>query len=61
MPDITMCKGYNCPKKEKCFRHKAVPTEYWQSYFAENPYDYEIDNCLYFIEILITDKVKKDD
>jgi hypothetical protein len=37
MPDITMCKGTDCPHKEKCYRFMAKPSEYWQSYFTEPP------------------------
>ena len=36
MPDITMCKGTNCPLKEKCYRFTAKADEY-QSYFNEIP------------------------
>jgi hypothetical protein len=36
MSDITMCKGTNCPLKEKCFRFTAKADEY-QSYFNESP------------------------
>jgi hypothetical protein len=32
MPDITMCKNEQCAEKEKCYRYKATPNEYWQSY-----------------------------
>lgn len=32
MPDITMCLNDDCPLKDKCYRHTAIPKEYWQSY-----------------------------
>lgn len=38
MADITMCRGENCPLKEKCYRYKAKPST-WQSYFVEVPYN----------------------
>lgn len=38
MPDITMCSGGNCPMKETCYRYKAKPSEFWQSYFTEIPF-----------------------
>jgi len=41
MPDITMCRGDDCPLKEQCYRYKAKPDEYLQSYFVTPPY---IDN-----------------
>ena len=51
MPDITMCKGENCPLKQTCYRYNAKPSDY-QSYFMEPP----VDNgkCEYFWR----DKVK---
>ena len=36
MPDITMCKGDNCPSKQTCYRFLATPSEY-QSYFYPTP------------------------
>lgn len=38
MPDITMCNGNGCPKKDSCYRFKAKPNELWQSYFMTAPY-----------------------
>lgn len=37
MADIAMCEDKNCPKKEKCYRYMAKPSEYWQSYFGNTP------------------------
>jgi len=37
MPDIAMCKGDNCPLKEKCYRFIARPSEYGQTWFTEPP------------------------
>ena len=37
MPDITMCKDEQCPKKEQCHRFTAKPDEYAQSYFMQTP------------------------
>ena len=39
MPDITMCLGTNCVIKEDCYRYKATPDEYLQSYFSEVPFN----------------------
>ena len=36
-PDITMCRGTNCPAKESCYRYTAKPSEFRQSYFMEPP------------------------
>ena len=38
MVDITKCSGYDCPKKNTCYRYKAKPSEIGQSYFMEKPY-----------------------
>jgi len=35
-PDITMCKGTDCPVKESCYRYIAKPNDY-QSWFTEPP------------------------
>jgi len=44
MPDITMCDGTGCPRKESCYRFTANPSEYLQSYF-ETPPVKEDGNC----------------
>ena len=33
MPDLTMCKGKDCEIKNSCYRIKAIPDNYLQSYF----------------------------
>ena len=37
MPDITMCKGEDCPMKETCYRFTANANEFMQSYFMNAP------------------------
>jgi hypothetical protein len=37
MPDITMCSGNYCPLAQTCYRYKATPSEYRQSYFTKPP------------------------
>lgn len=32
MPDITMCCNYYCPLKKQCYRYRAVPDQYRQSF-----------------------------
>jgi len=39
MPDITMCSGNNCELSSTCYRYKAEPSEYIQSYFCKPPND----------------------
>jgi len=56
MPDITMCKGDDCPRKFMCWRFTAKPSEFRQAYFQTPPY-YEPAlpstlrlHCDYFID-----------
>lgn len=51
MPDITMCNGGDCPLKETCYRYKATPSEFLQSYFVEVPYDEDKKECTYHWKI----------
>lgn len=37
MPDITMCKGGECPLKDHCYRYRAAPS-LRQSYFVNVPF-----------------------
>ena len=32
MPDISMCKNKDCPKRKDCYRFTAKPDEFAQSY-----------------------------
>ena len=48
MPDITMCSGNNCELAAICYRYKAEPTPYRQSYFITPPN--EGLECEYFWE-----------
>ena len=36
MSDITMCSGFGCDLKNKCYRHTANKS-FWQSWFMEVP------------------------
>ena len=47
MPDITMCNGTGCPRKDSCYRHTAVPSEYRQSFFMNPPLK-EDGSCEYY-------------
>lgn len=38
MPDITLCSGGKCPKKNKCYRFIATGDKMYQSYFVKPPY-----------------------
>lgn len=49
MPDITMCTDESCPKRNTCYRFRAIPDKYMQSYFLDSPRDG--DKCEYFMSI----------
>ena len=50
MPDITMCTGNGCSKKNTCYRFTAKPSQYMQSYFCEPPIDKD-GNCDAYWEV----------
>lgn len=35
MPDIAMCMNQECPLRERCYRFKAEPNPYRQSYLVD--------------------------
>ena len=43
MPDITKCKGTNCPVKEQCYRFTAEASEFMQSWFLDAPGEHHDD------------------
>ena len=45
MADITMCDGYECPKKQECYRYTAPVNAYRQAYFTFTPYDKDHASC----------------
>jgi len=49
MPDISMCLGRSCELKEICYRYKANPSKYMQTYFSIPPN--KGLECDYFWEI----------
>jgi hypothetical protein len=49
MPDITMCDGQGCELKSTCYRYKAEPSIYGQTYFTEAPI--EDEQCDYYWEV----------
>jgi hypothetical protein len=48
MPDITMCQGNNCELSSICYRYKAEPSKFRQSWFMDLPN--EGLECEYFWE-----------
>lgn len=49
MPDITMCRGDLCGRRETCYRFNATPNEFRQSYFVKVPLK-ESGDCEYYWE-----------
>ena len=39
MPDIIMCPGAGCNKKDTCYRHTATPTKPYQVQVQQAPED----------------------
>lgn len=67
MPDISMCTGDDCPSKDICYRHRAVPNELWQLWFTNPPWA-DPDNriviggdpvCIYFSRVHKSDRVRE--
>lgn len=55
MPDISMCDGHNCDKKDACYRYTATPSPFWQSYMqVKDP-----KNCLHFWEVRSKSEIKR--
>ena len=50
MPDISMCPGTACTKRNECYRYRATPSEYRQSFFTIAPMNSDGD-CEYFWSI----------
>jgi hypothetical protein len=49
MGDFTMCDGKNCDLATTCYRYKAEPSLYRQSYFVDAPI--ENGQCDYYWEV----------
>jgi hypothetical protein len=50
MSDITMCQNKDCPSCEQCFRFKAPPNPFVQSYAEMSPKEGGV-KCEYYLEI----------
>ncbi len=47
MPDITMCSGEHCKRRDKCYRHTAEKA-LRQSWFSKPPLNLKDGHCEYF-------------
>jgi hypothetical protein len=59
MPDISMCQNSRCPLNRNCYRYRATPLEYIQSYFVD--LEPQIDStgqasCEFYIECDVCDQ-----
>lgn len=57
MPDITLCTNKDCPIRSACYRYRAKPDKYWQSFAnftwkmtPEPDFDQPEPDCDYFWE-----------
>jgi len=53
-----MCKNTICPSRKECYRFRAIPNEYRQSYSQFKP-DKGDKKCDYFIGTIDSDKLTK--
>ena len=60
MPEITMCWGGDCPIKEDCYRFKAKPSPWQQSYFITPPWTGETCDHFWLDERWLKTKTKKE-
>ena len=59
MPDVTLCDNYKCPLRDMCYRYRAVPNKYWQSFSHFTPVTFPLGSgmttkCDHFWNIEIT-------
>lgn len=55
MPDITMCDNKKCELRVNCYRYRAIPNEYIQSYGSFNSENKK--DCEYYEPLKVGDKV----
>ncbi len=54
MPDISMCPNSDCPKSNECYRYRAIPNEYRQSYMRP---EFNENGCDHFWQIRDGDRL----
>lgn len=47
MPDISMCSNKNCKSRLECYRYRAYPSKFMQSYIVVEG-ETDKDKCRYF-------------
>lgn len=58
MPDIAMCFGVGCKDREQCYRFKAEPNPYRQSYADFKPKEGE-GRCDDFVPAIAKSQMKR--
>jgi hypothetical protein len=56
----TLCNDHECPKKLNCLRHTDENLDK-KLFFNNQPFDYAINHCDYFLNINIIKIIKDDD
>jgi hypothetical protein len=56
MPDIAMCPGVNCPKRNECYRYMAISDPI--QVYVDFRYDHERRQCDSFIKIESNKRIK---
>ncbi|MCE5220021.1 MAG: hypothetical protein LLF98_01835 [Clostridium sp.] len=57
MPDIVMCKKYNCPKANECYRLRAISLDKYQAYTDFISICNDLDDYHFFMKIRPEDEV----
>jgi len=62
MPDIAMCCGVRCAKRNRCYRFTATPDRY-QSYFEKTPWVRKDGKkvCEYFWNVKVVSKAEREE
>ena len=64
MPDISMCGNSKCPKRMKCYRHRAIPSPMLQTYFLPDEWWLETaksGKCEHFMKISAGDRIRTEE
>ncbi len=60
MPDITMCTDEGCGRRQTCYRHRAIPNEFRQSYFMGSVREYDEagrETCTHYMTVRPGDRL----
>jgi hypothetical protein len=54
----TLCNDHECPKKLKCLRYTDLENLEKKLFFNNQPFDYAINHCDYFLDINLIKIIK---